>query len=150
MSFRTRNPRGISPASTIMVIGNDETSGDELVSTLKQEGMTATTVCNETWYLRLMSEAVPRAIIAIEDSDLKVWDICPAIRHEVDIPIIMIGSTDNDRAWVKAAAYEIDLYLKRPFSSQELAARIRGLIRRHNNLHRLSHPKPHRAFPYPA
>ena len=62
----------------------------------------------------------------------KGWELSSRIRDESNVPIIIIGNSRNELAWVKAAAYGVDCYLPLSIGPQELVARIRALVRRYD------------------
>ena len=129
------NKRGEKMDSRVMVIGNDETSVGGLASLLEEAGIETVAVCNGAWCSERLSEVLPNAVIVEEESGMGGWEISSQIRHESEVPIILLGRSDSEMAWVKAAAYSVDCYLARPFSPLELIARIKAIIRRYENNH---------------
>ena len=119
--------------SRAMVIGNEGYSLDELVSLLDEAGIETAIVYEESWEPKALSEIGPQIIVVESGNGPDGWDISSEIRRDSNIPIILLGTIDSEMAWVKAAAYGVDCYVERPFSPLELVARIRSLIRRHQN-----------------
>jgi two-component system, OmpR family, response regulator RegX3 len=126
----------------IMIIGDDQKSANEIVLLLNKEGINTIEVCHGTYFIEKLIETSPDLAIVDKGSGALGWLVGSQIRHKSDVPIILLGTlnADNEIAWVKAAAHGIDYYLARPFSSMELVARIKALIRRReNNQHRFHH-----------
>ena len=129
----TISKQGVKMDSRVMVIGNDEGLVSRIASLLEEAGIEVATVSNDSEYLEELSEVSPNAVVVEEEPMMGGWEISSQIRHECDIPIMLLGKTDSEMAWVKAAAYGVDCYLPRSFSPLELVARLRALIRRHEN-----------------
>ena len=70
-------------------------------------------------------------VIMDEDAVSNSWQICPIIRSEFRVPIIMVGHSESTLSWAKSAKYGVDFYAKRPIQPVELIARIRALVRRY-------------------
>jgi DNA-binding response OmpR family regulator len=58
------------------------------------------------------------------------WEVCRILRQESTIPIIMLTARDEDTSKVLGLDMGADDYLTKPFSFQELLARVRALLRR--------------------
>lgn len=56
--------------------------------------------------------------------------VCERIREFSQIPIIMITARDNDEEKVQGLDAGADDYITKPFSSKELTARVRAVLRR--------------------
>ena len=57
-------------------------------------------------------------------------DVCRAIRAESSVPIIMVSAKDTELDKVVGLELGADDYVTKPFSSRELVARIRAVLRR--------------------
>lgn len=58
------------------------------------------------------------------------FEVCRRIRRESDVPIIMLTARDTELDKVVGLELGADDYLAKPFSTRELVARIRALLRR--------------------
>lgn len=58
------------------------------------------------------------------------WDVCSAIRHHEDIPIIMLTARGEESDRILGLTLGADDYLTKPFSPRELVLRVRNLLRR--------------------
>lgn len=63
------------------------------------------------------------------------WDVCSAIRHREDIPIIMLTARGEESDRILGLTLGADDYLTKPFSPRELALRVRNLLRRAKGHH---------------
>ena len=61
------------------------------------------------------------------------FDICQAVRADpalADVRILMLTAKGRDTDLAKGTALGADAYMTKPFSTQELAARVRELLER--------------------
>ena len=58
------------------------------------------------------------------------FDICRQVREEKNIPIIMVSAKKDDIDKIRGLGLGADDYMTKPFEFEELAARIRALLRR--------------------
>jgi two-component system KDP operon response regulator KdpE len=65
--------------------------------------------------------------------DLDGVKVCDEIRKESDVPIIVLSAVGDDARKVEALDRGADDYLTKPFSMDELKARIRVALRRRSN-----------------
>lgn len=115
----------------VMIFGDSELSARELASLLEDTGLEIALV-RGTGRLDRIGATLPSAIVIEEQADRGGWELSSRIRRKSDVPIILVGESDSEVSWVKAAAYGIDCYMARPFGSRELAARIKTLVRRYD------------------
>jgi two-component system KDP operon response regulator KdpE len=57
-------------------------------------------------------------------------DLCRAIRRKSKIPILVLSVRDQERSKIEALDAGADDYVTKPFSTQELLARVRAHLRR--------------------
>jgi len=58
------------------------------------------------------------------------FEVCRRIRHESKVPIIMLTARDEDEDIVRGLDMGADDYVIKPFSTKQLTARMRALLRR--------------------
>lgn len=58
------------------------------------------------------------------------WELCEIIRKENNVPILMLTARNDLKDKVRGLEIGADDYLIKPFAFEELAARVRALIRR--------------------
>ena len=57
-------------------------------------------------------------------------DVCTWIRQQSDVPIIVLSAREDEELKVRALDAGADDYVTKPFSQEELLARVRAVIRR--------------------
>jgi DNA-binding response OmpR family regulator len=62
--------------------------------------------------------------------NLDGFEVCRRIRKESDVPILMLTARDTELDKVVGLELGADDYLAKPFSTRELVARVRALLRR--------------------
>ncbi len=60
------------------------------------------------------------------------FDVCKEVRHDSDVPILMLSGRTDTTDIVMGLEAGADDYLRKPFELAELRARIRSLLRRSN------------------
>lgn len=58
------------------------------------------------------------------------FEVCRALRRESDVPVIMLTARDTELDKVVGLEIGADDYLAKPFSTRELVARVRAMLRR--------------------
>lgn len=61
-------------------------------------------------------------------------EVCRKIRHEKDIPILLVSAKKEDLDKIKGLGFGADDYIVKPFSPGELVARVIAHISRYNRL----------------
>ncbi len=81
--------------------------------------------------LRLFEEWVPDLVVTdLMMPEISGVDLCRAIRKTSKTPILVLSVRDQERAKVEALDAGADDYVTKPFSIQELLARVRAHLRR--------------------
>lgn len=73
-------------------------------------------------------------ILDIMLGDISGFNICKAIRSEKEIPIIMVTARSEDIDKIRGLGLGADDYMTKPFSPQELIARVKAHIQRYKRL----------------
>ena len=73
-------------------------------------------------------------ILDIMMPDMDGFAVCTRLREMVNIPILMITALTNEKEMLRGFNAGVDDFLKKPFSSGELKARVFALLRRAKNL----------------
>lgn len=61
-------------------------------------------------------------------------DICRALRHETDIPIIMVTAKTEETDKIRGLGLGADDYISKPFSPTELVARVKANLTQYERL----------------
>ena len=62
--------------------------------------------------------------------DIDGLEVCRILRHESDVPIIMLTARSTDQDKLTGLGLGADDYVTKPFSPKELAARVWAVLRR--------------------
>lgn len=73
-------------------------------------------------------------ILDIMLGDISGFNICKAIRAEKEVPIIMVTARSEDIDKIRGLGLGADDYMTKPFSPQELIARVKAHIQRYKRL----------------
>ena len=115
-----------------IVIEDDQTINDQIVSRLKQEGFAVDTTDNGVDGLYLMQEYPSDvAIVDLGLPQMSGIEVIKKIRAEgSQLPILVLTARGRWQDKVEGLDAGADDYLVKPFHQEELMARIRVLIRR--------------------
>ncbi len=117
--------------SRVLVVEDEESFSDALSYMLRREG-----------YEVAVAETGPEALDTFDRSgaDLVLLDlmlpglsgteVCRALRQRSNVPIIIVTARDSEVDKVVGLELGADDYVTKPFSSRELVARIRAVLRR--------------------
>ena len=115
----------------ILVVEDEESISDPLSYLLRKEG-----------YDVAMAATGPEALAEFERSStdlvlldlmlpgLSGVDVCRSIRQRSSVPIIMLTAKDSEIDKVVGLEIGADDYITKPYSSRELLARIKAVLRR--------------------
>jgi two-component system, OmpR family, alkaline phosphatase synthesis response regulator PhoP len=62
------------------------------------------------------------------------WEVCRRLRRDSQVPIIMLTARDEDVDKIVGLEIGADDYVTKPFNPRELLARIKGILRRANEV----------------
>ncbi|KGA20130.1 XRE family transcriptional regulator [freshwater metagenome] len=121
--------------SKILVVEDEESFSEALAYLLGREGFDVT-----------VADSGPKAIEEFDrvGADLVLLDlmlpglsgteVCKQLRQRSDVPIIMLTAKDSEVDKVVGLELGADDYVTKPYSSRELVARIRAVLRRNSDL----------------
>ena len=124
-----------APAKNLqrILVVDDEPSISELISTsLRFVGFDVRTAANGAQALSMAEEFKPHAMVLdVMLPDLDGFEVCKMIRNEgVDTGVLFLTAKDGMEDKVKGLTLGGDDYMTKPFSLEELVARLRALLRR--------------------
>ena len=79
---------------------------------------------------RIAADAPDLVVLDLMLPRIDGWDVCKRVRAKSDLPIIMLTARDEDAERIVGLELGADDYLAKPFSPNELVARVRALMRR--------------------
>lgn len=117
---------------TKILIVEDETSFSEAISfLLGKEGFETDVAENGRVALELFkSHAYDLVLLDLMIPEVSGIDVCRAIRTTSMVPIIMLTAKDSEVDKVVGLELGADDYVTKPYSSRELVARIKAVLRR--------------------
>jgi two-component system response regulator RegX3 len=117
---------------TKILIVEDETSFSEALSfLLTKEGFAVTVAENGRTALEVFkSESFDLVLLDLMIPEVSGTEVCRAIRTTSSVPIIMLTAKDSEIDKVVGLELGADDYVTKPYSSRELVARIKAVLRR--------------------
>lgn len=117
--------------TSIMVVDDEQAILSLLSRILESEGYSVVGAADGESALALLERQEPDlAILDIMMPGLNGFQVLELIRQHSDIPIIMLTGNREVTALRDAVALGADDYLRKPFSTRELLARVRAKLRR--------------------
>ena len=119
-------------AYNIMVVEDNLTLRSELTFALTEAVFEVVGCADYLEALLRLNEFKPDLVILNEELPLvDGWEACYQLHWIFGMPIILIGESSGDDAWVKVLQAGADFYLRIPFSYVVLTARIKAILRRY-------------------
>ena len=116
---------------TLLLVEDDEGTRAELVRNLRGHGYRVVEAATAAAAMRAWEARRPDAVLldlGLPDRD--GLDIIRRIRKEGSVPIVVLSARDAEATKVQALERGADDYVTKPFSTAELHARIRAVLRR--------------------
>ena len=121
----------------ILIVEDDRSIRNMIAVTLEAEGYTFYTAENGREALLASTSRQPDIVLLdLGLPDLDGVDVIQKIRSWSDMPIIIISARSDDKDKVEALDAGADDYITKPFSVEELLARVRAVTRRLDALRR--------------
>ncbi|WP_404710253.1 response regulator [Sphingomonas sp. MMS24-J13] len=136
-------------ASLIAVVEDDNEIGSLVTGLLTREGFEAVGCRTAEEFDRVNERR--RVDLAILDVMLPGEDglsLCRRLRAVGDVPVLMVTAKGEDVDRIVGLEIGADDYLPKPFNPRELIARIRAILRRTRDLHRVSAPLPSERYAF--
>lgn len=115
----------------VLVVEDDPAIGRLLSRSLTDRGDVVTVATDGASGLAIALREQPEVVLLdLGLPDLSGLEVLAMLRAVSQVPVIVITAQDDDRTVVKALDSGADDYLVKPFGSEQLAARIRAVLRR--------------------
>ena len=118
---------------TVLVVDDEKPIVDILVYNLKKEGYNTLEASDGEEAIRIVSEKRPDLVLL--DIMLPKMDgltVCKRIRHNYNIPIIMLSAKDEEMDKILGLELGADDYITKPFSVRELIERVKANLRKND------------------
>lgn len=123
----------MSNQPTILVVDDEQPILRAMRTILGQHHYRVITASSGAEGLALATASMPDVIILdLGLPDLDGKEVCKQLRSWTQIPVIILSVRDNDSEKVGALDNGADDYLTKPFSVDELLARVRVALRHHS------------------
>jgi DNA-binding response OmpR family regulator len=115
----------------VLVVDDDVKTVELVKLYLDRDGYEVLTAYDGVEALRLAHENHPDLIVLdLMLPDIDGLEVCRTLRHESDVPIIMLTARTTDQDKLIGLDLGADDYVTKPFSPKELVARVRAVLRR--------------------
>jgi OmpR family response regulator RpaB len=123
-----------------ILIVDDEIIVRQILQTrLEFIGYTVITATNGNEAIEQFFNEKPNLVVLdIMMPQLDGYSVCQAIRHDSDVPIIILTALEDVADRVTGLELGADDYIMKPFSPKELEARIRSVLRRYQKYQSVS------------
>ena len=120
---------------TRVLIVEDEISFSEALEfLLGKEGFSVTTAATGTEALRKFDQGgIDLILLDLMIPEVSGTEVCRQVRSKSKVPIIMLTAKDSEVDKVVGLEIGADDYVTKPYSSRELIARIRAVLRRNGD-----------------
>jgi DNA-binding response OmpR family regulator len=115
----------------ILLIDDDPMITEPLSRALRDAGYSVEVANNGSNGLALALSTKPSLVILdIMLPDMDGWEICRQLRQRSAVPILMLTALGDELDRVLGLEIGADDYMTKPFSTRELLARVRAMLRR--------------------
>jgi DNA-binding response OmpR family regulator len=120
----------------VLVIDDDRELVQMLKTMLEKRNHQVAVACSGREGLRKAYKTRPDVVILdIMMPGMDGWEVCRRLRELSNVPIIMLTARAGQNDVVHGLSIGADDYLTKPFSTEELEARIQAVLRRSNKAH---------------
>lgn len=117
--------------TTILIIDDEKLITDPLSRSLRSLGYDVLVAHDGRTGLTLALEHQPDLVLLdVMMPEMDGWEVCRSLRAKSPVPILMLTALGEEVDRILGLELGADDYLTKPFSTRELKARIRALLRR--------------------
>jgi len=115
----------------VLIVEDEESLADPLAFLLRKEGFDAAIVTDGPSALAEFDRAgADIVLLDLMLPGMSGTDVCKQLRARSGVPVIMVTARDSEIDKVVGLELGADDYVTKPYSSRELIARIRAVLRR--------------------
>ncbi|EEI78348.1 two-component system response regulator [Corynebacterium striatum] len=117
--------------TNILIVEDEESLADPLAFLLRKEGFDVILASDGPTALeQFANNTVDIVLLDLMLPGMSGTDVCKQLRATSSVPVIMVTSRDSEIDKVVGLELGADDYVTKPYSSRELIARIRAVLRR--------------------
>ena len=117
--------------TTILIVEDEESLADPLAFLLRKEGFEPIVAHDgKTALAEFERHDVDIVLLDLMLPGMSGTDVCKQLRATSSVPVIMVTARDSEIDKVVGLELGADDYVTKPYSSRELIARIRAVLRR--------------------
>ena len=117
----------------VLIVEDEASFSEALEFLLGKEGFQVTTAATGTEALRKFDQGgIDLVLLDLMIPEISGTEVCRQIRAKSRVPIIMLTAKDSEVDTVVGLEIGADDYVTKPYSSRELVARIRAVLRRNS------------------
>jgi two-component system KDP operon response regulator KdpE len=121
----------MTDAPRLLVVDDDVLIQESLTLFLRLRGYIVESATTGHQALESIAKRRPHLVVLdLGLADMDGREVCERIRQGSDVPIVVLSARDGDQHKVAVLERGADDYVTKPFSSEELLARIRVALRR--------------------
>jgi len=125
----------------VLVVEDEESFSDALSFMLRREGFEVGVASTGTDAVAMFDQSgADLVLLDLMLPGMSGTEVCRHLRQRSNVPIIMVTAKDGEVDKVIGLELGADDYVTKPFSSRELVARIRAVLRRANEPDELLSP----------
>lgn len=117
----------------VLIIDNDLDSCQRLIEYLTEYDMYYC-LSGKDGLIHLMKGTFNFLILEIELAGISGWDVLSILRETSTIPVLILSKSNALEDKVRALDLGADDYMVKPYHEEEVAARIRAICRRYENV----------------
>ena len=115
----------------ILLVDDDRFITGPLTDSLEQNGYQVSIAANGKRGLELAASTQPDLVVLdIMMPEVDGWSVCRQLRERSNVPILMLTALGDEVDRILGLELGADDYLTKPFSTRELLARIKAMLRR--------------------
>lgn len=119
--------------TTVMVVEDEQSLREPLVYLLEKEGYEVLEAAEGTSALELFkTQQIDLILLDIMMPGMSGNEVCRVIRQTSNVPVIMLTAKDSEIDKVVGLEIGADDYVTKPYSTRELLARMKAVLRRNS------------------
>lgn len=118
-------------STCILVVDDEPALLDVMAPLLRSRGYEVTTASNATAAIDVVRrQAIDLIVLDLGLPDIDGIEVCRRIRQDSGVPVVVLSVREGETDKVEALDAGADDYVTKPFSAEELLARVRAALRR--------------------